>query len=112
MPNPNEPMTAAGFDRPSCNTWRTITGLAIVAGLLAGCTEYLDRRDGITRASGDAPRLNARSHTIDPWPPAASNQYPPMSGERARKAIERYRTNKTYQPITPDTTKVGQSESN
>ncbi|MBI1385111.1 MAG: hypothetical protein GC150_09395 [Rhizobiales bacterium] len=82
---------------------RLATGFALLA-LLAGCQEYLDRRDGLTRHSGDAPHLNAHTHAIDPWPPASRVHYPPMDGERARRAVDRYRTNQTFKPNQQGTT--------
>lgn len=88
-----------------------IIASALLVVALAGCAEYFDRRDGITRSAGDAPRLNARAHTIDPWPQVAADQRTPMSGERARTAIERYRTNETFTPSAQSTSSVKQQAS-
>lgn len=67
-------------------------GAALAATLTLGaCSEYLDRRDGILLGVGDAVGTNITTHTIDPWPASARNVYADTDGERAQRAIERYR---------------------
>ncbi|MDB5569304.1 MAG: hypothetical protein JWN93_487 [Hyphomicrobiales bacterium] len=70
------------------------TGLlaAILCGLvsLAGCAEYLDRREAITAHVGDAVRANVAVNVIDPWPREASERSMRLGARRAIAAIERY----------------------
>jgi hypothetical protein len=72
-----------------------LTGLGLAFGL-AACVDhtsaYLERRDTILPGAGDAMRANAAIHTIDPWPRAAANTTLAYDGERAARAVERYRT--------------------
>ena len=44
--------------------------LALAATTLLGaCTDmYLDRRDTVSFAAGDAPAANKITHMVDPWP--------------------------------------------
>jgi hypothetical protein len=76
----------------------TATFAALAAGmLLAGCSDvYFDRRDTVTFGAGDAVESNKVTHIIDPWPRAAGNRRLETDGERMQRAVERYRTNKTY----------------
>jgi hypothetical protein len=53
--------------------------------------EYFERSDTITLGAGDAPEMNARIHTIDPWPAYVGNRRIPGDGERMSGAVQRYR---------------------
>lgn len=53
--------------------------------------QYFQRSDTITLGAGDAPEINARTHTIDPWPSYVGNRRIPGNGERMSGAVERYR---------------------
>lgn len=68
---------------------------AVLAGgaalLLSGCSEYLDRRDTLLLGAGDAVETNLATHRIDPWPRASGRLFVATDGERAQRAIERYR---------------------
>ena len=67
-------------------------------GLTGACTDmYLDRRDSVSFAAGDAAASNAVTHMVDPWPVVAGNRNIEYDGERMQAAAERYRTNK----VTP-----------
>jgi hypothetical protein len=55
--------------------------------------QYFQRKDTITSGAGDARDVNAATHIIDPWPRNVGNRQIPANGERAARAIERYRTN-------------------
>jgi hypothetical protein len=70
---------------------------ALAATTLTGaCTDmYLDRRDAVSFAAGDAPAANKVTHMIDPWPVAAGDRNIAFDGERMQAAAERYRTGKT-----------------
>jgi hypothetical protein len=69
--------------------------VALVALSCGACSSYLDRRDTLTPASGDAVRANIAIHVIDPWPVQASRIDRQGNGERAQRAVERYRNPQT-----------------
>jgi hypothetical protein len=76
---------------------RLALALALAAAGLGGCSAdlYLDRRNTVSFAAGDAPAANAVTHMVDPWPREASNRNIAFNGERMQSAAERYRTGKT-----------------
>ncbi len=73
--------------------------LALAATTLLGaCTDmYLDRRDTVSFAAGDATAANKVTHMVDPWPVRAGDRNIAFDGERMAAAAERYRTGK----VTP-----------
>ena len=75
---------------------RGATILALAATTLLGaCTDmYLDRRDTVSFAAGDAVAANKVTHMVDPWPVRAGDRNIPHDGERMAAAAERYRTDK------------------
>src|SRR5437660_869977 len=75
---------------------RGATVLALAATTLLGaCTDmYLDRRDTVSFAAGDAVAANKVTHMIDPWPLRAGDRNIAFDGERMAAAAERYRTDK------------------
>ena len=75
-------------------TGRNISRLACVATFVAltGCSEYLDRQEGIARTAGDAVRTNVAIHAIDPWPPRAANRSLSIGAERPVTRIRSYNT--------------------
>ena len=83
----------------SRNNVRGATILALAAATLLGaCTDmYLDRRDTVSFAAGDAVAANKVTHMVDPWPIRAGDRNIQYDGERMAAAAERYRTNK----VTP-----------
>jgi hypothetical protein len=79
----------------SRNNFRGATLALVAATALTGCTDmYLDRRDTVSFAAGDAVAANKVTHMIDPWPPYAGNRNIAFDGERMQMAAERYRTDK------------------
>ena len=70
--------------------------LALAATTLLGaCTDmYLDRRDTVSFAAGDAVAANKVTHMVDPWPIRAGDRNIMHDGERMVTAAERYRTDK------------------
>jgi hypothetical protein len=70
--------------------------LALAAAtVLGGCTDmYLDRRDTVSFAAGDAVAANKVVHMVDPWPARAGDRNIAFDGERMTMAAERYRTDK------------------
>ena len=59
---------------------------------VGGCREYFDRQETITLGVGNSIEVNKASQTIERWPSAAQHDRWQSDGERARLAIERYRT--------------------
>jgi len=82
--------------------------LALAATTLLGaCTDmYLDRRDTVSLAAGDAPAANRVTHVIDPWPIRAGDRNIAFDGERMAAAAERYRTDKVKPPSGTGTSSV------
>jgi len=83
---------------PSNNALRALA-LGLVLTALSGCSEYLDRRDTISPNGGNAVATDKVTQMVDPWPPASANKTIGFNGERMETAMERYRTNRTYQPV-------------
>lgn len=83
--------------RPSSNLLRGLALTAVLV-LLAGCSEYLDRRDTISLNGGDAMASDRVSMMVDPWPRVSADKNIHFNGERMQSAIARYRTNKVIDP--------------
>jgi hypothetical protein len=82
--------------------------LALAATTLLGaCTDmYLDRRDTVSFAAGDAVATNKVTHMVDPWPAHAGDRNIAFDGERMAAAAERYRTDKVKPPHGINTSSV------
>ncbi len=50
---------------------RRVVLLCVVAALLSGCADYMNRRDAVSARAGDALDANLAIQTINPQPPAA-----------------------------------------
>src|SRR5437660_12322982 len=87
---------------------RGATILALAATTLLGaCTDmYLDRRDTVSFAAGDAVAANKVTQMVDPWPLRAGDRNIAFDGERMAAAAERYRTNKVTPLATAGTSSV------
>ena len=83
---------ASGFRRAALSG-AFAGGLALAVGL-SGCNQYLDESDKIAMGVGDSVAANKAIHTINPWPHAATRTSQTTDGERLKKAIENYHTNK------------------
>jgi hypothetical protein len=81
-------------------TKKALLSLALSGGLVAlsGCAEYFDRRDTIALSSGNAVATDKVTHMVDPWPPVSADKNLEFNGERMENAMQRYRTNRTYEP--------------
>jgi len=81
---------------------------ALALTLFTGaCTDmYLDRRDTVSFAAGDAVAANKVTHIVDPWPIRAGDRNIPHDGERMAAAAERYRLNKVTPLSTSQTSSV------
>lgn len=76
-----------------------VVGLGVaLAAPLAGCADYLARRDSITLDAGNALATNQITHMVDPWPRASAEKDIAFHGERMQRAVERYRTNRVIPP--------------
>jgi hypothetical protein len=72
--------------------------LAVLFATLAGCSEYVDRRDTIALSGGNAVYTDRVTQTVDPWPRDSANRDIAYNGEKMQTAVERYRTNKVTPP--------------
>jgi len=57
---------------------------------LGGCADYLERRDTVTFAAGEAQAWNRVVHTSDPWPPYVTNTRITSDGERVARVTRGY----------------------
>ena len=73
--------------------------LAVLFATLAGCSEYLDRRDNIALHGGNSVASNEVTHMVDPWPRDSANREIAYNGDKMQTAVERYRTNKVIPPV-------------
>ena len=65
---------------------------------LAGCSEYLDRRDGLSVQGGNAVQTNKIAQMVDPWPRDSANRNIAFNGSVIGSAVERYRTGRVISP--------------
>src|SRR3954465_4468897 len=73
----------------------------------SACTDmYLDRRDTVSFAAGEAGAANKVPHMVDPWPIRAGDRNIMHDGERMASAAERYRLNKVTPLATSQTSSV------
>jgi len=70
--------------------WVALVAL-LGAGILAGCSEYMDRKNTIAFSAGDAVQTNVVTHAIDPWPPGVQNTNIAFDGKRMQRAVAKYR---------------------
>ena len=90
----------------SRNNFGAMLALAATT-LLGACTDmYLDRRDTVSFAAGDAVATNKVTHMVDPWPARAGDRNIAFDGERMAAAAERYRTDKVKSPSGINTSSV------
>jgi hypothetical protein len=57
-------------------------GLALAASIPAGCVDYVNHRDSITLAAGDAVHWNQAVHTVEHLPTAAYATHIDSDGKR------------------------------
>jgi hypothetical protein len=88
--------------RPSSNVLR---GLALAGAItaLAGCSDYLDRRDMISVKGGDAVQTDKVTQMIDPWPRQSGDRNIAYNGEVIQNAYERYLTGRVIPPNSTGT---------
>jgi hypothetical protein len=97
--------------RPSSNMLRTLALTALLTAL-AGCSEYLDRRDTIFLGGGDSVATDKVTHMVDPWPRASADKNIAFNGAKMETAVERYRTNRVIRPQGIGTSASYQQEPN
>src|SRR5258708_7946336 len=73
--------------------------IAIATVGIAGCSEYLDRRDALSVQSGNAVQTDKVSQMVDPWPRASSDRNIAYNGVVMENAVERYRTGRVIPPV-------------
>jgi hypothetical protein len=83
--------------------------LATVLTVLAGCSEYLDRRDSISLNGGDAVASNKVAQMVDPWPRVSANRNFSYNGDVMESAYARYRTNRVIPPVGTGTSTTYQA---
>lgn len=72
--------------------------LAALLCALAGCSEYLDRRDAISVQGGNAVETDKVTQMVDPWPRASADRNIAYNGPVMETAVERYRTGRVIPP--------------
>ena len=72
--------------------------LALTLVSLAGCSEYLARRDVISPFGGNAVETDKVVQMDDPWPRDAADNHIAYNGTVIQSAVERYRTGRVIQP--------------
>ncbi len=81
---------------------------AAIAGA-GGCSEYLDRRDGLSVQSGNAVQTDKVTQMVDPWPRASADRNIAFDGSVMGSAVERYRTGRVIPPVGNGTSSTYQS---
>jgi hypothetical protein len=97
--------------RLSINMLRPLAGAALIAAL-AGCSEYLDRRDTISLNGGNSVATNKVTQMVDPWPRHSANNNIAYNGNKMETAVERYRTGRVIPPQGVGTSSAYQPQSN
>jgi hypothetical protein len=85
--------------------------LAALLAALAGCSEYLDRRDTIPLSGGNAVATNKVTQMVDPWPRDSAERNIAYNGAKMESAVTRYRTGKVIKPQGIGTSSSYQQES-
>jgi hypothetical protein len=74
--------------------------------VVAGCSDYLDRRETVVPWAGDAHQANLVTHAVDPMPHHAHRRDLRHDGERVGEAYRRYRTGRVTPPARSVSTTV------
>jgi hypothetical protein len=89
---------------PSRINARAVAVAIVLGTAMTGCSDvYTDRRQNIGLSAGDALAANQVTQMVDPWPVASANRNIGFNGEKMQSAVERYRTNKIFQPVNATT---------
>lgn len=65
-------------------------GAVLLLGMLAGCGQYLDRRETVSLGAGDSHARNRWIFARDPWPREAFDRHIHTNGEKLEGAMQRY----------------------
>jgi hypothetical protein len=65
---------------------------------LSGCADYMNHRDSVTLAAGNAPEANIAIQTVNPFPPEAWNTKIIADGHPVAKAQAAYNAGKVVPP--------------
>jgi len=93
MPQENSPMR-----RQVIRSFMSVLAIAPLLVISGGCDDYLDRRETVTLGVGDSIEVNKATQSINRWPYASHQDRWLSDGERARIAVENYRT-RTQKPL-------------
>jgi hypothetical protein len=97
--------------QPFINAARVLASPLLAAALLAGCADYVVRRETVSLNGGDAIASNRATQMVDPWSRASADNTIAFNGEKMQSAVERYRRNKVIQPRGLGATTSGNSSS-
>lgn len=81
------------------NKLRRAAAIGLLGIALTGCSEYLERRDGLSVQTGNAVETNKVAQMVDPWPPYAGERNIAYNGSVMGSAVERYRTGRVFAPV-------------
>lgn len=95
---------------PIDGTLRSLTLITGLAAILAGCSEYTDRRDAISLSGGNAVAANIVTETVDPWPAVSADKNIAFNGQKMQSAVQRYRTGNIIQPAGTGTSSSYQQQ--
>jgi PBP1b-binding outer membrane lipoprotein LpoB len=84
--------------QPTNTFLRSLACAVGLALLLAGCSEYTDRRETIALSGGNALATDRLTEMVDPWPAASADRNIAFNGSKMQSAVQRYRTNQIIQP--------------
>lgn len=93
------------------NVLRAAAFAAVLAGV-AGCSEYVDRRDMISIAGGDAVQSDKVTQMVDPWPRHAADRNIAYDGAVIEGAVSRYRSGNVIRPVGTGTSASYQPPAN
>jgi hypothetical protein len=94
-----------------CTDLARAGALTLVLAALAGCSEYVARRDAISAYGGNAVEADKVVHMVDPWPPHAADRNIAYNGTVMQSAAERYRTGRVTPPKGTGTSTTYQQNS-
>jgi hypothetical protein len=89
---------------PFSNAIRAAAAPLLASVLLAGCADYVVRRETVSQNGGDAIATNRATQMVDPWSRASADKTIAFNGEKMQSAVERYRKNRVIQPRGMGTT--------
>lgn len=84
-------------------------GLVLALASLAGCSEYLARRDAISPLGGNAVEGDKVVQMVDPWPRESADRNIAYNGTVMQSAVERYRTGRVIKPTGTGTSTTYQA---